>query len=178
MKTKRKWSWRRVTAALFATFLVAVVALGLTMRRRIPAGMMQDIRAGIAARNIADPDARLAKYLEGRYGPMSDPANRHKVFVDFFNIDHIKALQLMVKHSPPSQRQASIDAMSRWVQNYRQSLTPAESAALKAQFQSPEGSAQLRQATAQYNSQDVQYRGQTAAVISQLLQTIATVQNR
>ena len=30
----------------------------------------------------------------------------------------------------------------------------------------------LRQATAQYNSQDVQYRGQTAPVISQLLKTI------
>jgi hypothetical protein len=53
--------------------------------------MMKDVRAGIAARHIADPDARLAKYLEGRYGSMGDPANRRKVFLDFFDVEHIKA---------------------------------------------------------------------------------------
>ena len=62
--------------------------------------MMKDVRAGIAARHIADPDARLAKYLEGRYGSMDDPANRRKVFLDFFDVEHIKALQLLVRHSP------------------------------------------------------------------------------
>ena len=158
---------------VLAGIVIAAVALAMEVRRRIPAELLPDIRAGLAARKIADPDARLGKFLELRYGSMSDPANRQKVFLDFFNIDHIKALQLMVRHSPPAQRQASIRAMARWIENYRQSLTPAESAALKTHFESPEGQASLKRATTQYNSQDVQYRGQTAIVISQLLQTIA-----
>jgi hypothetical protein len=96
--------------------------------------------------------------------------------VDFFNIEHIKALQLMVRHSPEDQRRANILAMAKWVSSYRESLTAPELAALNARFQTPEGRAMLRQATAQYNSQDVQYRGQTAPVISQLLKTISRTQ--
>ena len=41
-----------------------------------------------------------------------------------------------------------------------------------------QGFAAWEQATAQYNSQDVKYRGQTAPVISQLLRTIYTVQHQ
>ena len=96
--------------------------------------------------------------------------------MDFFNVDHVKALQVMVKHIPKEQQQASIQATSRWIENYRQSLTPEESAALKAQLLTPEGQATLRRATSQYNSQNVEYRGQTVPVISQLLKTIASVQ--
>jgi hypothetical protein len=66
--------------------------------------------------------------------------------------------------------------MADWVKDYRESLSPAQRAALNARFQTPEGRAMLRQATAQYNSQDVQYRGQTAPVISQLLKTINSTQ--
>ncbi len=142
-----------------------------------PAGMMKDIRAGIAARHIQDADERLLKYLDVRYGPMSDPANRQRAFLDFFNVDHIKGLQLLVRHSPPAQRQANIDAMARWVAAYRTSLTPGERAALNARFQSAQGRAMLRRATAQYNAQDVEYRGATAPVISQLLRTIYDVEN-
>lgn len=178
MKTNRKWSRWRFIAILCAVFVVTLAALALRIRRRLPAELIPDIRAGIAARSIADPEARLNRYLELRYGPMSDPANRQKVFMDFFNIDHIKALQLMVKHSPEAQRKANIQAMSHWIENYRNALTPEQSAALKAQFQSPDGAARLHQATAQYNSQGVDYRGQTAPVISQLLQTLAAVRNQ
>ena len=133
-------------------------------------------RAGLAARPIKDPDARLHKYLEERYGPMSDADNRQKAFLDYFNVDHIKALQLMVKHSPEAQRPGSIAAAARWIEGYRESLTPEERAALRAQIQSPAGVAMLRRATTHYNSQDVRYRGQTAPVISQLLHTIASLQ--
>jgi uncharacterized protein YgiM (DUF1202 family) len=66
--------------------------------------------------------------------------------------------------------------MANWVRAYRESLTLPERAGLNARFQTPEGRAMLRQATAQYNSQDVQYRGQTAPVISQLLKTISSTQ--
>ena len=136
---------------------------------------MQDIRAGIAARNIADADQRFQKYLEGRYGPQSDPANREKAFLDFFNVDHIRALQLVVRHSPEGQRQANINATAKWVAQYRESLSAQQRADLGARLQTPDGRAMLRRATAQYNSQDVQYRGQTAPVISQLLKTIASL---
>jgi hypothetical protein len=143
--------------------------------RKLPPELMQDIRAGIAARNLPDADQRFEKYLAGRYGPQTDPANRQKAFLDFFNPEHIRAMQLLVKHSPPSQRQANINASAKWVEHYRESLTPAERASLRERLQSPAGQAMLRQATAQYNQQDVYYRGETAPVISQLLTTIATV---
>lgn len=54
-----------------------------------------DIRAGLAAHAIQDPDARLLRYLEARYGSMDDPAHRQDAFLDFFNLDHIKGLQLL-----------------------------------------------------------------------------------
>lgn len=171
----RRW-WR--IAGISALLLIAVTALMIVkVRRRIPPGMMQDIRAGLAARHIADPDARLAKYLEVRYGSMDDPANRRKVFLDFFNVEHIKALQLLVRHSPKEHRQESILAMSRWVENYRETLTAQERADLSREFSGDQGRAKLHQATAQYNSQGVEYRGQTAPVISQLLHTLNSVQN-
>lgn len=141
-----------------------------------PPGLMKDIRAGIAARNLKDPDQRLLKYLEVRYGPMSNPTNRQNVFLDFFNTEHIEALQFLVKHSPEQHRQENIDAMARWVAGYRASLTLQERAVLNARFQTGEGQAMLRRATAQYNAQDVRYRGNTAPVISQLLRTIHEVQ--
>jgi hypothetical protein len=99
------------------------------------------------------------------------------VFLDFFDLEHIRAMQFLVKHSPAEHRQASIDAMARWVAAYRDSLTPQERAALKNRFQTGDGQAMLRRATAQYNSQDVRYRGSTAPVISQLLQTLNEVQH-
>jgi len=49
--------------------------------------------------------------------------------------------------------------MAKWVAGYRESMTPQERAALNARFQTPEGKAMLRRAAAQYNSQDVRYRG-------------------
>ncbi len=172
-KSGRSKFWR-VAVICMAIFVVLGAVVVHRVRRVLPPELMQDIRAGIAARNIPDADERFEKYLELRYGPQSDPANRQKVFLDFFNLDHIRALQLMVKHSPENQRQANIDATAKWVEKYRESLTPQQRADLSARLQSP-GQTMLQQATAQYNSQDVQYRGQTAPVISQLLQTIASL---
>lgn len=140
-----------------------------------PVGVMKDIRAGLAARQLKDPDQRLAKYLEGRYGDQNDPANRQQVFVDFFDPERIKALQILVRHAPDEHRQANIDAMARWIARYRDSLSAEERADLNARFRTPEGRAQLGRATAQYNAQDVHYRGQTAPVISELLRTLNEV---
>ena len=174
--TKRNWTWWRIVGVAFLLLALASTGLLVKLRRTIPPGMSKDIRAGMAARGILDPDERLNRYLELRYGPLSDAANRQKVFMDFFNIDHIRSLQLIVKHSPDDQRQANIRAMAIWVEGYRQTLTDRERAALRTEFQTPEGAAMLRRATAQYNSQDARYRGMTAPVISQLLKTISSVQ--
>lgn len=176
MSKGKQRNWWLAVGILLVFLLVAGASLFFIVRRRLPPEFSKDIHAGLAARPIRDPDARLAKYLEERYGPMSDPANRQKVFMGYFDVDHIKAMQLMIKHSPAAQRPGTILAAARWVENYRNSLTPEERTALHTQFQTPEGVAMLRRATAQYNSQDVQYRGQTAPVISQLLKTIRTLQ--
>jgi len=171
----RRFFWR-VTGITILVLTVAGAFVVHRLRHRLPPELMQDIRAGVAARNIADPDQRFQKYLEGRYGPMTDSANRQKAFLDFFNVDHIRALQLLVKHTPENLRQANINASAKWVEQYRQSLTASERADLTARLQLPAGRLMLQQATAQYNSQDVEYRGQTAPVISQLLKTISRLQ--
>lgn len=176
MDNKQKRPWLRVIGILVALLMVAAAAGFFAVRKRLPPEFSKDIRAGLAARRIQDPDARFEKYLEGRYGPMSDPLNQQKAFLDYFNVEHIKALQLLVKHSPEAQRPQNIAAAARWVENYRESLTLEDRAALRAKLQTPAGVEMLRRATAQYNSQDVHYRGQTAPVISQLLKTIHSLQ--
>jgi hypothetical protein len=159
--------------------LLLIGALGYwkVFRGYAPREFMQDIKAGIAVREIRDPDERFVKYLEGRYGPMTDPANRQAAFLDFFNPEHIRALQFMVAHSPKAQRPENIAASARWVADYRRSLTPAERQALRARLGSDAGRSLLKRATAQYNAQDIYYRGQTAPVISQLLTTLHDVQS-
>lgn len=169
-------SWR---SRLAWTGLAGMVLAGVVAWRawHSPEAMRlrRDLRAGLAAREIRDPDQRLAKYLEGRYGDQSDPTRRREVFLDFFRTDRIEDLQRIVRMMPEERRQEGVDAMARWVEKYRASLADEERAALAAYFQAPEGSAMLRRATSQYNAQDVRYRGVTAPVISQLLKTLHDV---
>lgn len=169
---KKHFKWIGTTALGIAVLL----AVGLwQVRRSSPRGLAQDIRAGLAARHISDPDARLRRYLEGRYGDLDDPGVRRRVFVDFFDPERIRALQWLVQRAPEEQRQGSIAAMARWVAGYRASLSAEERASLAAEFGTPEGRARLGRATAQYNAQDVHYRGVTAGVISELLHTLNEV---
>ncbi len=177
-KSKRTRLWWRIIGIALAAALITGAVSWFALRKRIPPGLMHDIRAGIGARDLQDPDQRLHRYLELRYGPQDNPVNRERAFMDFWNVEHIKALQLLVKHSPEDQRRANIMAMAQWVEDYRKSLTHAERATLNAYFQTEEGRQMLRQATAQYNSQDVRYRGLTAPVISQLLNTLGSVQKQ
>jgi hypothetical protein len=177
MKTsKTKWFFWAGLSGLAAIAVAGCVWVRI-LHHYPPRELMKDIRAGIAARQIKDPHERYRTYLEHRYGSMSDPANRQKVFLDFFNKEHIRALQFLVKHSPPDQRRANIQASADWIAEYRASMGSQERAALSAQLQCAEGRTMLRQALAQYNSQDVYYRGGTVPVISQLLTTIREVEN-
>lgn len=179
LKKRKLWPKVLLVTGIVLVVLVAAGAYGLhRLRQRFSPQAMLDIRAGLGARGIKDADARFAKYLELRYGPQTNPTNREKAFVDFFNPEHIRTLQLMVKHSPEGMRKPNIAATARWVAGFRESLTPDQLADLSARLQAGGGNSMLAQATALYNSQDVHYRSETVPVISELLKTVAAAQNR
>jgi hypothetical protein len=161
--------------ALAALLVLATLAGLYYFHRHLPAELIPDIRAAIAARHESDPDARLRKYLEGLYGSLEDPANREKAFKDFFNPNHIKAMQLLVKHSPPDQRLANIQAASRWVSSYRQSMSSQEKSDLGDYFQSGAGRGSLQAATSLFMAQDAAYRANTVPVITELMTTLQAV---
>ncbi len=173
---RARWTWKS-RAVAGALLMLAVTGFVGWRAWHAPEAvrLRRDLRAGMAARSIRDPDLRLARYLEGRYGDQSDPARRREVFLDFFRRERIEDLQRMVRLMPEERRQEGVEAMARWVQRYRDSLSEEERAVLGAYFRAPDGAAMLRQATSQYNAQDVRYRGATAPVISQLLRTLNDV---
>jgi hypothetical protein len=157
---------------------LVLLALGATawirrFHRYTPVEVVQDLRAGAAARNAPRP---VERFLELRYGPLTEPANRQKAFLDFFNVGHIEGLQIITRHMVPPQRQSNVTAMAEWVADYRRGLSPEEKETLSAYLQSEAGRATLKQATAQYLSQDVHYRAATAVVIRELMQTLAEIQ--
>lgn len=142
-------------------------------RHYTPAEAVQDVQAAIAARNAPKP---LEKFLELRYGTLTDPANRQKAFLDFFNVGHIRSLNYLVTRMPQSKQQANIKATAEWLANYRKNMTPAEKESLRAQLQTDDGRVMLQQATSQYLSQDVRYRAASAQVVAELLTTVVEVQ--
>lgn len=156
---------------------LVLVALGATLWMRWfktypPAEAVLDLRAAVMARNAPRP---VEQFLELRYGPLTEPANRQKAFLDFFNVGHIEGLQIIVSHAPAQRRQESIAAMAQWVADYRRTMSPEERQALNAHLTSEAGRATLQQATAKYLSQDIRYRAATAPVIEQLMATLADV---
>ena len=142
-------------------------------RHYTPAEAVQDVQAALAARGAPKP---LEQFLELRYGTLSDPANRQKAFLDFFNVGHIKGLNFLVTRMAPARHQANIKATAEWIANYRQTLTPAEKQSLNNYLRTDAARATLQQATDQYLSQDVRYRSASAPVIAELLTTLVEVQ--
>ena len=138
-----------------------------------PVEAVQDVRAALAVRNDPQP---VKRFMELRYGPQTEPANRQKAFVDFFNVGHIEGLHLLVQRMPASRRESSINGMAQWVAEYRQTMSAEEKAALKAYFQSDAGRATLQHATGKYLNHDIHYRAATAPVIAELMATLAQVQ--
>jgi len=168
----------KIIGWICATGLVLFVVAGLVVLNRLrnypPREAMLDIKAGLAARHAPK---QVERFLEVRYGSMTNAENREKAFLDFFNVDHVKGLNFLVSHMPAERRSANITAMAEWVANYRESMTPEEKSYLGAQLNSPEGVAKVRQATSQYLQQDIHYRAANAMVISELLTTLATLKN-
>jgi hypothetical protein len=157
---------------------LVVIALGVTwwlrtFRSYTPAEVVLDLQAAVASRNASKP---VERFLELRYGPLTEATNRQKAFLDFFNVGHIEGLQILVSRAPESRRTASINAMARWVSDYRSTMSPEEKRALHERVSSEQGREMLRDATAKYLSQDVRYRAATAPVIAELMATLAEVQ--
>jgi hypothetical protein len=166
---------RRLLWVCAAVILVAGLGVMLWVRQfheYTPAEALRDLQAASRVGPAAKP---VERFMQLRYGPMTNPANRQKAFLDFFNMGHIKGLNMLVERTHPSQRQANIDAMAQWVANYRATLTPGEQAALGAYVHSDAGRATIRQATAEYMREDSHFRANTAGVVQELLTTLASV---
>lgn len=157
---------------------LAIIALGTgywfwRFRQYTPVEAIKDLRAAAAVRNAPRP---VERFLELRYGPLTEPANRQQAFLDFFNVGHIQGLQIITSHMADTQRQSNVAAMAQWIAEYRRTMSPAEKESLSTHLRSDAGRRTLQQATAQYLSQDVRYRAATAPVIEELMTTLATIQ--
>jgi hypothetical protein len=163
-------------AGIIGLILVALAA-ALWIRRfhnYTPADALKDYRAAKQAEHTERP---VERYLDFRYGPQTDAANRRKAFVDFFNVGHIEGLYLIVGNRTDPHTRRLVDATAQIFAGYRQAMTPEDKQALKDYFNSDAGRGQIQQATAAYLAKDVHFRTVTAPVIQELMTTLATVQN-
>jgi hypothetical protein len=167
---------RKVLWVCAAGIVLAALAVTCWTRRfqsYTPIEALHDLQAAAQVRDAPRP---VERFLELRYGPMTDPANRQKAFLDFFNVGHIQGLNLLASALPNEQRQSNVTAMAQWVANYRTTMTPDEKAALAAYATSPVGRATLQRATLQYMQQDVRFRASTLRVTEEVMTTLAVVQ--
>jgi hypothetical protein len=158
--------------------VLLLVAGGVLWVRRFhrytPAEAVQDLRAAALARYSPRP---VERFLEVRYGPLTEPANRQKAFLDFFNVGHIEGLYIIVGRMGGAYREARIASMAEWIAEYRSTMSPEEMESLRASISSEAGRATLQQATAAYLQKDVRFRAATASVIAELMATLAAVQS-
>jgi len=160
-------------AAATAILVIAGVAWWREFHRYTPAEVVADIRAGIKARYDAHP---VERFLELRYGPLTEAENRRHAFLDFFNVGHIQGLQLLSSHLTPEQRRDRCAALGAWLGNYRTNLTAADRQALRQALGPDGGKTVVRVATDQYLGQDARYRAASAPVITELLTTLTELQ--
>ena len=76
---------------------IVLIALGVTFWTRrfhnyTPIEALHDLQAAAQVKNAPRP---VERFLELRYGPLTEPANRQKAFLDFFNVGHIKGLNML-----------------------------------------------------------------------------------
>jgi hypothetical protein len=137
-----------------------------------PMEAWKDLRAASQVEHSPDP---VQLFLELRYGPQTDPANRRKAFVDFFSAAHIEGLYLIVGDSTDSGTKTLVSEVAQIIKDYRETMSPAEKADLGAYFRSDTGRAHLREATTCYQSKDVQFRAVTTPVVRELLTTLTSM---
>ncbi len=131
-----------------------------------------DIRAAISVRNDPYPAER---FLEARYGPLTEPANRQKAFLEFFEQGHMEGMYMITKHMRGRQKETNIMGMAKWVANYRETMSPAEKESLQTYLNSKAGRNKLAAATSHYLKKEVEYRAATEPVIRELMTTLATL---
>jgi hypothetical protein len=173
---------KRTKIIILGAGIVAVALVGAgsalwtrTFQHYSPRELLKDVRAGLAARDIQQPKARVEAFLTARYGPLTESANRQHAFLDLFNVDHVKALDLIAGHSPASQQQADTQGMAEWIAQYRKTMTVEERAALRACINSKSGQSMLRQSTAHYMAQEESVRNAQKPVMMELTATLTSL---
>lgn len=136
-----------------------------------PLAVAQDVRAASQAGSVEE-------FLELRYGPLTEPTNRQKAFLDFFNPDHLEGLYRIVSLLDGERKDAVVTAMSAWIADYRRGLTSKERETLRAYINSDAGRATIQKAAAAYLREDVAYRAATAPVVAELMATLVALQER
>lgn len=173
MNLKRKIA---LTLGLLLVVLAAAGAWIWKARGPLLQEIALDLKAGAQARHSEKP---FEQFLEIRYGPMTDPANRQKAFLGFFDATHIEGMHRLVGYMNGGERQTNIAATAEWIGGYRSNMTAAEREALATWVASPDGRARVQRASAIYRSRDLAYRAATEPVIRELMTTLALLeQNR
>ncbi len=178
-----RWYMKKRTKILIlGAGLVVIALIGIgsalwvrTFHHYSPREFLKDVRAGLAARNIQPPKARVEAFLTARYGPLTDPANRQRAFLDLFNVDHTKALDFIAGHGPANQQQADTQAMADWIAQYRKTMSAEERAALRARINSASGQSMLQRSTAHYLAQEESVRNAQKPVMMELTATLTSL---
>ena len=178
-------NWRikkRTTIILLASGVAVVVLItagsvfwARTFGHYPPREVFKDIRAGLAAKNVPQPKERVEVFLTARYGSLTDPANRQRAFLDFFNVDHTKGLDFISGRTPPSQRAADTQAMAEWIAHFRKTMSKEERAALRTRMNSEAGRKMLQQSTAYYMAQEESVRKAQKPVMTELTTTLTSL---
>ena len=173
---------KRTKIIILGAGIVAVALVGAgsalwtrTFNHYSPGELLKDVRAGLAARNIQQPQARVQAFLTARYGPLTEPANRQRAFLDLFNVDHTKALDFIAGRSPASQKQADTQAMAEWIAYYRKTMTAEERAALRTLINSQSGQSMLQRSTAHYMAQEESVRNAQKPVMMEITLTLTSL---
>jgi len=178
MCDKDAWMTRRskiILATSTTVLLTLAVVTGWMWKTRGPVlkEIALNLRAGAQSRHAEKP---FERFLELRYGPLTEATNREKAFLGFFDPNHIQGMHRLVKYMNEGERKTNIMATAHWVAHYRETMSDAEKAALASWVQSAEGRSNVRQASAVFRSRDVAYRSETEPVIKELLTTLAALQ--
>lgn len=162
--------------------LLAVLSAFLwirTLGSYTPAAAYRDVRAAmqVSAELKAGKDERpVERFLEIRYGPLADAGNYQAALRDFFNMDHIEGLYLVMKRLSQEDRQACLAEMAALISKRRQTMSAEEKEALRTYFDSAEGKAMVRQSTLGYLRKDSRFRTEAAPVVAQIMTTLSAIQ--
>lgn len=156
--------------AVLAIFITGLLIWRHHFHHYTPLDALKDLNA---AAKIQHSTNKIQDFLALRYGPQSDPANRQKAIVDFFNAGHVEGLYLIVGNRTDPRARALIGDVARTIADYRRQMTPAEQASLGAYFNSDAGRSQVQEATGCFQSKDARFRSAAAPVVEELLKTLA-----